>query len=750
MTNPDTPPDGLDLDDVLFEQAVAAHESGRLDEAERLYREVLRREPEDSAVHELLGQILVARGSIDGAIKHLRRSVSIDPGSQGAWTALAMALESAGDWTEALEAVDRGLQLGPGDVVARVTRVLLMSRCGDPRVALMEMASILEEPTLSVTHARLLAKVARAASDPQLLWRAMERIDRLDDREFDDVHAIARAEWQSGRLDRVEVCLRRLHEERPAHSEVALNLAGLLANSGRARQGVEVLRRSLEGAPQDAKLRMLLASLLDRVGEVEEAQRARSAGGMDSFPMLFAEAAGCLREGYQSAEEINASRDRLETLIQRASDALSLDSETDRLAAMEAAMQVSFFKLPAQGLPDRSVSESIAEILSRIVASVRPEAVAAPPVGRRGTDGRIRVGVLSGFFRTHSNWKSHLAGLAGLDRRRFEVTALSTDPTADEVTVQARASYERFVDAARNPLEVIDLVRGEQLQVLIIPEVGMDPRTRFAAVTRLAPIQWASWGHCTTTGHRSMNGYLSSVLMEPENGDEHYVEPLIRLPGLGQQMEPPPGGVAAASQLELGLSDGEVAIWCAHAAFTHLPQYDELYARIAEQCPEARFFFVNRESELFRRRLEATFSRRGLSPDRSLRFLPRLSQQRFLGLNAACDLYLDTPEWSGCNTGLETILMDCPPITLPGRFLRGRHLLAFLRMMEMTDLVAADLDAYVELAVSMVREPDRRAEARRRLAERRGVLWRNPAPRIALEDLIEREVAAIEQTGSDR
>ncbi len=393
MTNPDTPPDGLDLDDVLFEQAVAAHESGRLDEAERLYREVLRREPEDSAVHELLGQILVARGSIDGAIKHLRRSVSIDPGSQGAWTALAMALESAGDWTEALEAVDRGLQLGPGDVVARVTRVLLMSRCGDPRVALMEMASILEEPTLSVTHARLLAKVARAASDPQLLWRAMERIDRLDDREFDDVHAIARAEWQSGRLDRVEVCLRRLHEERPAHSEVALNLAGLLANSGRARQGVEVLRRSLEGAPQDAKLRMLLASLLDRVGEVEEAQRARSAGGMDSFPMLFAEAAGCLREGYQSAEEINASRDRLETLIQRASDALSLDSETDRLAAMEAAMQVSFFKLPAQGLPDRSVSESIAEILSRIVASVRPEAVAAPRDRRTDPRGRA-VGLL--------------------------------------------------------------------------------------------------------------------------------------------------------------------------------------------------------------------------------------------------------------------------------------------------------------------------------------------------------------------
>ena len=736
--------------DVLFEAGVEAHEAGRVEEAERLYREVLRREPEDAATHELLGQILLARGSIDGAIEHLRRSVSIDPGSPGAWTALAMALESAGEWTEALQAVDRGLQLGPGEVAARVARVLLVSRCGDPRVALLEAASILEEPTLSVAHARMIAEVARAASDPRLFQRAIERIDRLDDREFDDAYAIARSEWQAGRLDRVEVCLRRLHAERPAHPEVASNLAGLLANSGRARQGVDVLRRSLEAAPHASTIRMVLASLLDSLGEVDEARRARSAGGMEDFPALLAEAAGCLSEGYQSAEDILSSRGQLEALIRRASEVLSLDSEADRRAAVEAALRVSFFLLPAQGLPERSVAESIAEIVSRIAASVRPEAVAAPPVGRRGTDGRIRVGVLSHFFRTHSNWKSHLAALAELDRRRFEVTAFSTNPTADEVTAQARRSYERFVDAARDPMDTIDLLRSERLQVIIIPEVGMDPRTRFAAAARLAPIQWASWGHCTTTGYRSMTGYLSSALMEPEDGDEHYAEPLIRLPGLGQQMEPPPGGVAPASRSELGLSGGEVAIWCAHAAFTHLPQHDELYARIAERCPEARFFFVLRESELFRRRLEGTFSRRGLSPDRSLRFLPRLSQPRFLGLNAACDFYLDTPEWSGCNTGLETILMDCPPITLPGRFMRGRHLLAFLRMMDMTDLVAADLDAYVELAVSMVREPDRRAEARRRMAERRGVLWRNPAPRIALEDLIEREVAAIEEAGGDR
>ena len=61
----------------------------------------------------------------------------------------------------------------------------------------------------------------------------------------------------------------------------------------------------------------------------------------------------------------------------------------------------------------------------------------------------------------------------------------------------------------------------------------MDPLMTQLAALRLAPIQCVTWGHPVTSGLPTVDYFLSSELMEPKDGQDHYSERLIRLPGIG-------------------------------------------------------------------------------------------------------------------------------------------------------------------------------------------------------------------------
>lgn len=72
-----------------------------------------------------------------------------------------------------------------------------------------------------------------------------------------------------------------------------------------------------------------------------------------------------------------------------------------------------------------------------------------------------------------------------------------------------------------------------QLDVLLYPEVGIDPVCAQLAALRLAPVQAMAWGHPQTSGLPTIDVFLSNELMEPPDGAGHYTEQLLPLPGIG-------------------------------------------------------------------------------------------------------------------------------------------------------------------------------------------------------------------------
>jgi tetratricopeptide (TPR) repeat protein len=88
-------------------------ESGRVQEAEELFRRAVEVEPMYARGHRLLGLTLANRQDFSAAAAALRRATELDPDSADGWFNLGVTLEKLGDAAGATDAYQRALRLNP-------------------------------------------------------------------------------------------------------------------------------------------------------------------------------------------------------------------------------------------------------------------------------------------------------------------------------------------------------------------------------------------------------------------------------------------------------------------------------------------------------------------------------------------------------------------------------------------------------------------------------------------------------------
>lgn len=371
------------------------------------------------------------------------------------------------------------------------------------------------------------------------------------------------------------------------------------------------------------------------------------------------------------------------------------------------------------------------------------------PVRRPGE--KIRLGIVSGCFHRHSVWRVPVRGwVENLDRDRFELLGYHTRGEQDDQTDEAARLFDRFVQGRRSVAEWIAEIERGAPHVLIYPEVAMDSASLRLAALRLVPVQATSFGQPVTSGLPTIDYYLSSDLREPPDGDAHYTERLVRLPGIGTAYRPewasfgdplPPD--SAWDKLDLP-SDAVRFLSCQHVS-KYLPAHDDIFPRIAAALPNARFVFVVTRAHptaVFKRRLDAAFAGYGLDAVMFCRFVVGMSYAAFEAMVRASDVFLDTIEWSGFNTSLQALAHRVPIVTTPGRFMRGRHSAAILTAAGVTETIADDVDQYVDLAVRLGKDVAWRRHVSKQLRQGASRVVEDLMPVRALEEFLAEAVGA--------
>ena len=726
--------------DQAVKEAVTHHQAGRLAEAERLYRAAIASAACPGFIFANLGSICSADGRVDDAITFYKQAIEREPGNFGAHFNLGNALDRRGDAAAALDAYREAGAAKPGAPEAWFRAAMMAHKLGLREVALahfLRVGEIAPQRPDPWFNAALVLEALRRPDEAETYYRRAMEVGPDFVEAGNNLAALLIKRRRSAEAADI---FKGIIARRPDYLRAYINLSKLALND-RPAEAEEWSRKALaiDGANRDSLF--VLANALTLLGRHDEAMsylgQARGAGP-DSIELRYSSAIMGLPAIYDSERQIETVRAAYrEDLLSLKRD---LDGKPDaqRILGESAVGNMHPFYLAYQQRNDRELQALLGGIIGQAMAARYP-GFASPLAKRPRADGeKIRVGVACGYFRLHTIWKLFGGWFRHIDRSRFELFAYATHADRDGLTPQIFAGFDHTTDGVPMEFEALcQRVRDDDLHALIYPEYGMDPLTVRLAALRLAPVQCACWGHPETTGLGTIDYFLTSALMEPEGSAAHYTETLVPLPGIGVCYEPLALPKASFDAAGFGIAPDDVIYLCCQSLYKYLPRDDGIYPAIARKVPSAKFLFIGGTGiDPFRRRLEHAFQDAGLDPAQHLVILPRLSQAEYLGLNDAAHVYLDSVGWSGGNTTFEALMAGLPIVTRVGEFMRGRHTMAILVAMGMSETIARSEDDYVKIAARLGTDTAWRNAVAAKLRERRAQVFDDRASVTALEEFL--------------
>jgi predicted O-linked N-acetylglucosamine transferase (SPINDLY family) len=704
---------GVEASQRLIARGSALERQGRLPEACRAYRAAVDAAPAHAAAHLNLGVALEELGQPDDAERAYEAARRLEPASAYAAFNLGKLAYTRGQLPRALQLLGEALHHKPDLAEAQVVLASVHEARGDLQAAQLCLeAALRARPgyagalrNLGLLHARL----GNVLFDARRLDEARAHFSRAIDLQpaLAEAHAgLGNVLAAEKRVEDATVCYRRALGLDPGLVHAHINLGNMLAARGQVPQARECFEAALALDPESAEARWCRA--------------------MTALPSLRL-----------SADELPASR------AQFAAQIAALERWFDDERAARGFRVVGLrqpFWLAYQDERNVELLRGYGRLCARLMHAwpARPQPAAPAPRASR----RIRVGIVSQYFRQHSVWNALVKGwMTQIDRRHFELLAFCLGGGEDAETRIARENASLF-ERGPKPLEQwADGIVAARPDVLLYPEIGMDQMCVRLAALRLAPLQATSWGHPETSGLPTVDCFVSAEFLEPEDAPANYTEELVRLPNLGCYVQPETE--VPDPRLEgLGLDPGVPLLVCPGTPYKYAPEHDAVFPRIARELGDCRFLFFaywTRElTEQLQQRIASAFERHGLDAGRYVRVLPWLERRQFLGLLSRADAYLDTIGFSGINTALQAIQCGLPPVTREGRFLRGRFASGILRRIGLHELVAQSEDDYVARAVRLCRDPGYREALRARIAASGRALYEDPLPIRALETFLRR------------
>lgn len=606
----------------------------------------------------------------------------------------AQQLHAAGHFVEAAAHARAVLRLAPDHAVARhiLGTALCASGQGEEGLGHIGAAMLLDpsQPVYAVNRAILLLSLGRRGDAAAAFHRALQL--------------------------------------RPANSRLLDGLGSCLGDLGRNQQALVPFKHRLALEPGMAEAYRKLAIVAQRDGRLDEARRAyRRAWRLGGGDGLLVREALSLPVIPRSVAEIEESRSHCAEVLRQARE------HGLRIADPMREVGVTSFFLSYHGLDDRALNSELAALYREACPSLLYTAAHCwePARAEDRAGRRLRVGFVSDYFHNHTIGMLNEGLIERLSRERFEVVLFLTPGPDDNLRRHLRMVADRAVDIPGDLDAARRIIAETRLDVLYYTDIGMSPFTYFLAFSRLAPLQCLTWGHPDTTGIPTLDCFLSCDAMEPEDGEAHYSERLIRLPGPTVRYRRPQLDEPRKTRIDFGLPAASRLYLCPQSLFKIHPDYDEALIAILRRDRDGILVFVDPRGQgaALVRRLAA----KGPDVAGRIRLLPGLAAADFIALTADADVMLDPFHYSGGKTSLEALAFGTPVVTWPGAFMRGRHTLGFYKLMGLDDCVASDPADYVDRAVRLGTDPLLRAQVRQRILERCGVLFDDDTSIRAIE-----------------
>ena len=637
---------------ALFDRASQLHRAGALDEAERLYRKLLRSNENQFHVLRLLGHLEIQRGRAEEACKLFGRALRMEPQSVEVLINRGNALMQLGRPAKAIEDYDHALALSPANEH-------LMTNRGAALAALHRFDEALDALTRAI---------ALTPGAPQPYFnRGNIRLDlgRIDEALQDFDGAIERA---------------------PDYVDAHHNRGIALRAQGRAAEALAAFDQALALRPDHIAALDSRRTLLQELGRYEEAVEALSALLEASPEHPFAR--GALLDSQLHCCDWSGFDEQLTRI------------EKDLHQGKPVVLPFTLLAIS----DDPSQQLLGAKIFARYKVRQRTASTWNFPLSR----GRLRIAYISADFREHPVAMLLADVLEAHDRERFETIGVSLGPD-DGGLLRRRlaAEFDEFLDMQSLPDERIVAALRDRRVDIAVDLMGFTAGHRIGIFAqRVAPIQVNYLGFAGTVGSGCHDYILADHYLVPEPAKVFFTEHVAYLPGCYLAISRRPIAQNKPSREQAGLPPAGVVFCAFNNQFKFVPSVFDVWMRILLRVPKS-VLWLQQGSAVSRANLSMEAVRRGVDPGRII-FAPRLADHAdHMARLTLADLFLDTHPYNAHATASDALLAGVPLITRSGQTFASRVAGSLLHAAGCSELVVERLDDYERMAVELALDEER-------------------------------------------
>jgi predicted O-linked N-acetylglucosamine transferase (SPINDLY family) len=665
--------------EAMHHLGIIAHQAGRSELAIQLIRQALVLSPHHAAAHSNMGAILQTMGRLDEAVAAYRSAIAINPNHAEAYNNLGFVLRERKEREESVAACRRAIELKPDYTEAYNNLGNVLTELGRIDEAMAALAQALRlKPNYPEAHYNLgiaLREKGRLENAVNAYRNALELKP-----DFAKAHInLGNALTELGRFDEAMVSLERARELQPNNAQPYYNLGIALQLRGRPDEAAAAYRRAAELDPHFAEPHNNLGHVLAAVGQTREA--------ITEYRRALA-----LQPG---------SATTLSNII------------------------FTYHLLPG---PD---SESIAIDEQRLWNRRFGDPARCfilPHSNDRKSERRLRIGYVSTDFRDHVAGRNLRPLFINHDHQNFEIFCYSGVLKPDDST----AEFRRQSDQWRNISSISDealagTIRGDCIDILVdLAQHTADNRLPVFA-RKPAPLQLSFAAYPGSTGVEAIGYRISDSWLEEkgkmQDDREHGDDP-------ASSHLPPASGAFFIDSfwcydpceivLPVNALPAREKGYVTFGSLNNFSKINEpllqLWAQILAILPDSRLAMLTVPGS-HRQRTVAILEREGVAPSR-VQFFPPLPRREYMELYHRLDLVLDTFPYNGHTTSLDALWMGVPVVSLVGSHPVSRAGLSQLSHLGLSDLAVSHEDDYVRIAVKLAHDLSRLNELRSTLRSR--------------------------------
>jgi predicted O-linked N-acetylglucosamine transferase (SPINDLY family) len=535
------------------------------------------------------------------------------------------------------------------------------------------------------------------------------------------------------RFDEALLCYQQALRLKPDHAAALNNCGNVLRDMNRLQESLAYCEAALRLQPRYAGALTNRGSALLRLDRRAESEA--------SFREALA-ANATFALAWQGLGLVHAANGKLEECVQCFEHTLRLDPDAEfALGFLQYARRMSCDWRDDMGTSDellrlvrdghRTVAPFVMLFITdcsrlqlrcaRIQVEYDAGSIAAPPDSHeRHAHETIRVGYMSSDFRSHPIAFLLAGVLERHDRQRFQTLALSLRPADPEPYGQRIArGVDRFLDlSSLTDAEAAEQIRALEVDILVDLGGHTDGARNAILARRPAPIQVNYLGYPGTLGATYVDYLIADDYVVPEALRPHYAERIVYLPDCFQANDDQrPRPAEAPSRAELGLPENATVLCCFNNSYKITPDFFSIWMRLLQASP-GTVLWLAAFHEPVERNLRREAAARGIDPQRLI-FAPVRPYDAHLARLGHADLFLDTLPFNGGTTVSDALWATLPVLTVSGEAFAARMGGSLLRAVGLPELIAESIEHYEQLALELLRTPERLTALRERLSDPR-------------------------------